>query len=301
MTIRHLKHSEIDFNKWDACIEASLQGLAYHLSWYLDITNPGWEALINGDYENVMPLPVRHKFGLKYLIQPFLTQQLGVVSTSEKTIDTGAFLRKASKMYKYININLNRYNDCKNIDFSVLAYNNHELNLNQSIVKLEERYSRRTKRNISHAQESNLQIVDDISAKEFTDFKTVHANPPLNKRFRSILDNIVCYTTQNSIGRALAVKNAKGEVISAAFYFWFKDRIYLLVTASSDEGKETSAMHLIIDHIIQVNAGTNKILDFTGSNLEGVAYFNEGFGALPEHYYSVKLNRLPWIIRFFKR
>lgn len=300
MVIRYLKHNEIDFNKWNACIEASPQGLAYHLSWYLDITSPGWEALVDGDYENIMPLPVRRKYGLTYLIQPFLNQQLGVISVSGKTVNTNEFLKKASERFSYININLNRYNECSNPDFSVLAYNNHTLNLNQSIAELEEKYSRRTKRNISHAQESKLQIVYDVTAKEFTSFKAAYANPSLNKRFKDILESIVSYTTQNGIGRVLAAKNVKGELISAAFYYWYKDRIYFLVTASSDEGKETSAMYLILDQIIHENAGANKILDFTGSNLKGVAYFNEGFGALPEHYLNVKFNRLPWMIRFFK-
>ncbi|HCT30627.1 MAG TPA: hypothetical protein DIW31_07795 [Bacteroidales bacterium] len=275
--------------------------MAYHLSWYLNITNPGWEALVDGDYENVMPLPVRRKYGMVYLIQPFLIQQLGVISARGKTSDAGEFLREASKIYRYINLNLNRYNVCNNPEFLVSDYNNHELNLNQSIAELEEKYSRRTKRNIGHAQESNLQLVDNITAKEFTDFKATHANPPLNNRFRSILEDIVSHTIKNGTGRVLAAKNTKGELISAAFYFWFKNRIYLLVTVSSEEGKQTSTMHLILDRIIQENAGSNKILDFTGSNLEGVAYFNEGFGASLERYSNVHLNRLPWIIRCFKR
>lgn len=301
MEIRHLKHCEIDLHKWDTSIEASPQGLAYHLSWYLDITSPGWEALVDGDYENIMPLPVRCKFGFTYLIQPFLTQQLGVISVSGKTVETNEFLKKASERFRFININLNRYNDCNNPDFSVLAYNNHTLNLSQSIAELEEKYSRRTKRNINHAQESKLQIVNDITANEFTAFKAAHANPYLNKRFKGILESLVGYTTQNGIGRVLAAKNVKGELISAAFYFLYKDRIYFLVTASSDEGKEASAMHIILDQVIHENASANKILDFTGSNLKGVAYFNEGFGALAEHYFNVKFNRLPWMIRLFKR
>lgn len=301
MEIRHLKHNEINFNKWDACIGASPQGLVYHLSWYLNITSPGWEALVDGDYENVMPLPLRSKNGIVYLIQPFLTQQLGVISVSEKSIVIDEFLKNVGGMYQYININLNRYNVCNNPDFSVSTSNNHELNLDQSLAELEGKYSRRTKRNIAHAQESNLQIVDNITAKDFTDFKAAHANPRLNKRFRTILENLVSHTIQNGIGRVLASKNAKGELISAAFYFWYKDRIYFLATVSSDEGKETCAMHLILDRIIHENAGNNKILDFTGSNLKGVAYFNEGFGAFPERYSNVHLNRLPWIIKLFKR
>ncbi len=300
MEIRHLKHNEIDFIKWDNCILSSPQGLAYHMSWYLNITNPEWEALVEGDYECVMPLPVRCKYGFKYLIQPFLSQQLGVVSVLGNVCEISNFLKKASGMYRYVNINLNRYNDCNNPDFVVSNYNNHELNLDQSIESIEVTYSRRTRRNICFAKECNLHLDENIAAKDFTYFKAAYSFPRLSNRFKNILENLVNYSIHNGFGSLMAVKNPKGELISAAFYFWFKNRIYLLVTASSDEGKNTSAMYLIIEKLINENVGENKILDFTGSNLEGVAYFNEGFGALPEHYKNIYLNKLPLIIRLFK-
>jgi hypothetical protein len=299
--IRHLKNYEIDRKQWDSCISASPMGLAYQLSWYLDITNPGWEALVEDDYNTIMPLPVRKKLGLKYLVQPFLTQQLGIVSTKQILDNGDEFLKLISEKYSYININLNRNNVCSNPVFSTTAWNNHELDLNSSYSELEKKYSRRTKRNIKHAEESCLQLVDNISAEEFTQFKATYAEPKLNKRFRNILKNLVLYTTNNKIGKVLAARNPKGELISDAFYFWFKNRIYFSVTASSEEGKETSAMHLILDHIIQENAGNDKFIDFTGSNLKGVAYFNEGFGAIPESYCNIHMNRLPAVLKIFKK
>ena len=56
------------------------------LTWYLDIVSPGWEAIVKeeaGCYVAVLPLPVRRKFGLRYLQQPLLTQQLGLFHAAD--------------------------------------------------------------------------------------------------------------------------------------------------------------------------------------------------------------------------
>jgi len=62
LEIKYLKHNQIDKQKWDSAIENAQNGLAYALSWYLDIVSPNWDALIFGDYEMVMPLIHKKKY-----------------------------------------------------------------------------------------------------------------------------------------------------------------------------------------------------------------------------------------------
>ncbi|MDZ4667693.1 MAG: hypothetical protein SGJ00_07395 [bacterium] len=54
--IRYLSHSAIDKVKWDHCIGTAENHLIYGLSWFLDIMCTEWEALVKGNYEEVMPL-----------------------------------------------------------------------------------------------------------------------------------------------------------------------------------------------------------------------------------------------------
>ena len=79
--IEYKKHSEIDRQRWDACIEGSVNRLPYALSWWLDTVCPDWDALVEDDYRAVMPLTRDRKFGFDYLYQPYFTQQLGVFSS----------------------------------------------------------------------------------------------------------------------------------------------------------------------------------------------------------------------------
>ena len=61
--IGYLKNEEIDRSKWDACL-AEIPGVKpYAWSWYLDIMAPGWNALIDDDYNSLFPLPCFRKFG----------------------------------------------------------------------------------------------------------------------------------------------------------------------------------------------------------------------------------------------
>jgi len=58
----------------------AVNGMVYGCSWYLDIVCPEWEALVQDDYEAIFPLTCNRKFGIRYLYQPFFTQQLGIFS-----------------------------------------------------------------------------------------------------------------------------------------------------------------------------------------------------------------------------
>ena len=106
MQIKHLKHKAIDFERWDSAIAASNNQLPYAFSWYLNTVSPGWEALVSKDYGFIMPLPVKKKYGFKYLVQPKLTQQLGIFSKSnidENTVKS--FIRKIAVTSYELNLN----------------------------------------------------------------------------------------------------------------------------------------------------------------------------------------------------
>ena len=72
----------------------------YAYSWYLDIMAPGWEALVDDDYDSVFPVPFK-QIWIKYIATPAFLQQLGAFSpdkpASEAIIE---FLDYMPKYYK---------------------------------------------------------------------------------------------------------------------------------------------------------------------------------------------------------
>ncbi|RZL16335.1 MAG: hypothetical protein EOO62_01560, partial [Hymenobacter sp.] len=103
--IRYLRSGEVDRPQWDALLTRAPNGLIYGLSWYLDIVSPGWAALVKeeaGRYVAVLPLPVRTKFGLKYLKQPLFAQQLGLFYLEEPTAADWQQIERLLRRFRFI-------------------------------------------------------------------------------------------------------------------------------------------------------------------------------------------------------
>ena len=158
--IRYLTHNQIDMQRWDECIAQSPDGLVYAWSWYLDVVHPYWEALVEDDYEAVMPLAAGKKFGVNYLFQPFFTQKFGVFGkkeVSEEKIEE--FLEAIPEKFKFAEIKLNGFKAAVVKD--VKAHRNIELELNQDYSILAENYHSNTKRNLAKAKKQGLKIVEN--------------------------------------------------------------------------------------------------------------------------------------------
>ena len=57
MNIRFVPFEEIDKNKWNGTIFYGHNGNIYGYYWYLKSVVREWDALIEGDYQSVMPIP----------------------------------------------------------------------------------------------------------------------------------------------------------------------------------------------------------------------------------------------------
>jgi hypothetical protein len=61
------------------------------------------------------------------------------------------------------------------------------------------------------------------------------------------------------------------------------------------------ASHLLVDSFIKDHAARNLTLDFEGSDVQTLAFFYSCFGAVEEKYTALKLNRLPWLLKWVKQ
>jgi len=291
MIIKHLKHSEINKQKWDNTIFAANNYLPYASSQFLDAVSEDWEALITDDYQYVMPLPVKRKFGLKYVIQPRFCQQLGVFS--QKTITeniVNGFIKAIP--YKFFAFQLNYKNICKGKELPNLI-----VSLSNNYEKIKQNFSENTKRNIRKAENFGLKV-KKINTEGFLNFwKTENfAKFPYNF---AILEKLV--NLKNDFIKLYCVKNQEDKTIAINLVLETKKRIINLVPTSNAEGKEKSAMFFLLNYLIEKNAEKDMIFDFEGSRIEGVARFYKGFGAKNEPYFFIKKNRPEWLLKLIHR
>lgn len=303
MKINYLKQEEIETEKWDRCIASSINGIVYAYSWYLDIVCPEWEALVFGDYESVMPLTQNRKYGFSYLYQPFFSQQLGIFSSNK--IDKSLiveFIRNIPEKFKFVEINLNKYNCIEEIPgFNLKTNVTYELDLINSYENIFRRYKKNNIRNIRKAIHNKISIVKGLMPDDILTLVNDSGIFPKSKRNQvCLLRQLISAAIRYKSGYLYGAYNEHNMLCAAGFFVYSNHKACFILSVSSQEGKEQSAMFLLVDEFIKDFSGNHIILDFEGSNIEGIARFYAGFGASPFNYPSIRANNLPFPFKLIK-
>lgn len=297
--IKYLQHSEIDTEKWDRCIDQAPNGRVYATSWYLDVMNPKWAGFVYGDYEYVMPLSVNSKFGITYVYQPVYAQQFGIFPSPTDNLLRDFFSSLIAK-FRYVHYSFNSENHFSEAHKQLKDRVNQILPLSQSYDQISKNYSAHTQRNLKKVS-SKLLVVDYLQAKDYLQLKSEFPGVEGRKDYLDLLRIIGQQSLLNQHGKIIGTYSEKNELCAAVLFLFDKKRIVYLNAVSSPEGKESRAMYAIVDHVIRQFSGTDKILDFDGSSIPGVARFYEGFGATKEIFKHMEMNNLPWPINIIKK
>jgi hypothetical protein len=306
MEIRHLSYQDIDFQKWDDCISNSSQSLIYARSVCLNHLCTSWEALVNNDYETVMPLCGKIKWNIAYLFQPAFIAQLGVFGKQSTDPDmVKAFVDKALIHYRYIQIPLNFDNPmptawAKNMVFR----NNFVLPLHNDYETIAKQFSNSHKRNIKRAghfflnyeKENNFSTIIKMFSNLYSNRKLIYDKHDY-KNFE-ILSGLLA-TQEQLVVRKVTDKN--GQILAGIILLKDDNRLYNIMSCVTTEGRKKEANYLLFQKLIQEFCQQPLLLDFEGSDIKGIAAFYEQFGAFNQPYPFISINQLPWWIRLFKK
>ena len=280
--------------RWDEVIAQSQAETLYPYTWYLDAVADKWSAIVMDDYRYVMPVVWKQKYGLKYIYQPYYTQQLGIFS--KEYVDpavTGEALSILYKKFRFANFNINTKNLlAEDKNWSLYDKSNYVLDLSPGYEAVSESFSTNAKRNIKRAYANQGELEKKVSCEEVIAFKRKNDTIKRTEGEYNWLLNLLETMTNKGAAAAYGVR-VNGQLIAIAFFGFSRTRGIYLVSASNEEGKEQRSMFKIVDTFIREHAGTELKLDFEGSNIPSVARFFAGFGARPEIYQGVNFDRLP--------
>ena len=294
--IRYITHNQIDKQRWDDCVAQSPDGLVYAWSWYLDVVHPGWEALIEDDYEAVMPLTGGKKFGINYLFQPFFTQKFGVFGEKEVSeLKFEEFLEAIPGRFKFADVRINK------LIYQVEKHRNIELSLAPDYSVLAGNYNSNTKRNLAKAEKSGLEVDENAEPSVIIELFRNNRGKEITKwgdKEYEILLKLV--ETAKSHGQCLVygVKNTDHQLVAGAFFMLSHHKIVFLFSGSDESNKESHGLTFLLDYVIKKYSGTENILDFEGSDNDGLARFYKGFGGEEKFYNGLRFNRLNKIAKF---
>lgn len=295
--ISFIQHSGIDRKAWDACVGLHTPDHIYAYSWYLDVMVPGWTALVLGNYEAVMPLPCRKKYGIHYLYQPFLTAQLGLIASDSSPALLHVFLEAIPRQYRYWDICLHHHNPSEVDGYALRTRINLMLPLQQSYDAIRQLYNENTVRNIRKAEAAGLVLRKDVPPSEVMAF----SHQPLSSGEANRLSRLYQILQQRNECFTYGVVNAQGQLLASAIFFVQQGRAFYILPGNAPDSRHTGASHMLIDQFIRQHAMQLRILDFEGSDIASVARFYTGFGAQQENYPALQVNRLPWLLRWFKK
>lgn len=297
--LKYLHRHQVDIDKWDRCIETADNGLIYASAVYLDHMTNSWDALVYGDYEAVMPLPKRKKWGIAYCYQPAFIASLGIFGKQLTKEIAEQFIHAIPRSFRLIDLRLNYGNNFSQLPGVAKLHNNYVLPLQSSYEQLNKQYRENIRRNIKKAQQLNNRYATGIAVEEVVALARMQMDHISNLTSADYDHFIRLYQSLNQQGKALAcgVYTASNELVSSCVYFFGNKRAYYILVGNHPNGRTLGASHYLVDRFIHDHAGQDLLLDFEGSDIGNLAFFYSSFGAQQEVYPSLWINRLPWWIR----
>ena len=287
--IRIIKRRDLDLQKYDSCIDESLQSRIFAFSWYLDVTVEHWQVAVLNDYEAVMPLPVRQKFGISYVYPPFWILELGIFY--KDPIDESVFIEKIKEEFRWIEVRLNSANNFDlNYQFcSKMQYQ--QLSLSDTFDQIQNSYRKDRKKDLRKAKESGLVVKWDDDSNHLIDlFKK-----SIGKRTSNITESdyknlreIIRTCSKKGLGRILSVYAEDDSLVASSFVLLHKNTCTILVSATDFSNRNNGANTFLIDTLLRHYQNQFEFFNFGGSSLPSVAAYFKSFGAETISYPTIQ-------------
>jgi hypothetical protein len=294
----------IDVCKWNTCINQSHQPLIYANTYYLNALCTQWLGLIVQDYEAVMPIPIKKKWGITYCYQPTFIQQLGLFQKISCQHSVHEILKWISAQFRYGDLFVPLLDPIPHIsNCAIEMRDNFTLNLNDNYTNIAARYSGDLKRNLLKAHQYQLVYHHKITPKVILTqfYQQYHQIIHLNKNSLNAFEQLLLEKQMQSHFFVRAVNNIEGEIVAAGIFLRDNYRIYNIINFTTPTGRKQSANHFLLDRCICEFAGTNLIFDFEGSTHKGIQKFYKNFQPTHQPYIHLHINRLPIPFKYLKQ
>lgn len=297
--IKYVEQQYLDLEKYNTCVKRDQSALPYASSWYLNTVCEQWDALVLNDYDAVWPLPFRFKLGLKYFFRPYGIQQLGIFSkkslSAEQMMAFGLELQKHARLAD-IYLNEDQAQSLKLKGFRLEPQRNMLVDLNRSYAEIYQSFSTNLKRKLKKIEGEKFQLFEHEGPKALLRLFQENRGKELalDPEFYQNMEGVMFKAMHKNMARVFTVYGGPNQLLAGAFFLEHQGRAVFLFSAVSDMGRDLNAMTYLINEYLIYQSGKMQVLDFEGSNQEGLARFYQSFGAQERAYHRLVFNRLPW-------
>ena len=296
--IKRLKYEEIDWQKYQNCLEKSEQHIFFADKKYLDaLIGRKWEILVDNDYEAVMPIPLAKKWGFNFVVMPLQTQQLGVFSEKDTPELNESFLAFFQQYYKVFYYAFNAKNEFKTL---LKTRKNYKL-FSEDYESIKKKYSIHRRRNvrITEVLQDKIEITEAENLNHCESFFTENVigftNSSLKKR---AFENMKNFLSQNLL--KVYELYFDGKLASQAYLIESEKEDFLVNFINDKKFSKYNLSSIILDQIFRKNI-EKKDFNFHGSNISEIAEFYRRFGATEENYAFVENSKIQLLKSYFIR
>lgn len=248
----------------------------------------------DGTVAAAMPYLVGHRWGMRYVLQPQLTQYSGPWYRSESVMgDASVQFSSYFSHHGFLFFSQN-FAPALNGDrhwgeytyTERITYRIEDISDPQRVF---EGFDKQRRQRPIRRAEKMLTVVEDVSPEEFARFHAAYwasrgQHDLLSQEF---IINVVRTALERRQGMLLGVADAEGKLHAARFVAFDSNSAYSLLSALNPEGHHNGASALLFWRMIERLSNHTQSFDFEGSMDPRIAFSYRLYGARPVGYQHV--------------
>lgn len=269
--------------------------------WYIALLSDyKVKIFIYQDFQTVFFVPFRSKFGIQYAFMPSFLQKLNFIGLNS---GINPIIKILFKTFRFGEISLLQKPAMSIGDNIFRDRKNYRLDLNATFEDISKKYAKNHIRNCKKAASIEVLTGSDFAGL-ISIFKSEKKTVFQKKQMNEFLFNLKKIEKCDHIKKHTLIFNAfiESRLVASIFLINYNGVLYYILGSSIKSDKHLSSLGLykLFDFVIKKYSNQNLILDFEGSDHDGIARFFKGFGSTEFNYFFFRWNKLPLPFRLFK-
>ena len=291
MEARWINQRDINRKDWDNLVKKTKDSTIYVSSFYLDATAIEWEAYVAIDYSFAIPFGIVRKGGITRVYPPLFQRYIEPIGDIPD-INWSAFEKSLLKRYSKGDFHSKS---------AILPNTSFTKHIHQVVNKEQFKLKTQAKRMIKkfgqtkyEIREANIKTeeLSHLIAKELSKKLSLYATKDVQYLFEVI-------KKAEKKGFLYKVGVYDGEILKGGLIgLKFNNQLLYLKGTALEELQEEGAMYALMNHFINFGINQNYKVDFGGSRIKGIQFFNQRFNAEDIDYYNYSWDNSPLWFKF---
>jgi|SRR5690554_5357786 len=287
MKTHWINQKEINREDWDQLVAKTKDVSIYVNSFYLDATAIDWEAYVSEDFSFAIPVGVVRKGGITRVYPPLFQRYIEAIGEVSK-IDWKLFEQSLLKRYSKGDLHAKS---------AILPNTSFHQFIHQVVDKDSFKLKTQAKRMIKRFEKTDYEIrekninteaLSKLIAKELSKKLPIYATKDVKHLFE-----VVKKAEENGYLYKVGVFQ-KDSLMGGLIGLKFNDQLLYLKGTALEELQEHGAMYALMNHFIEYGFSQNCVIDFGGSRVKGIQFFNQRFNGQDVEYFSYSWDNAPF-------